>query len=104
MFPFVLASLHRRRTSSLPSLPPSRHVGVTDPADLVAKARAELGFSRQHQQPRRIPPPPVLVAVAAILCGIGSSTSGDFMWGKEYKSLLHPSTDEICVQSRESFC
>jgi hypothetical protein len=25
------------------------------------------------------------------------------MWGKQYKSLLHPSTDEICIQSRESF-
>ena len=33
-------------------------IGGTDPADLVARARAELGFSRQLEQPRRITPPP----------------------------------------------
>jgi hypothetical protein len=29
-------------------------LGATDPADLEAKARAELGFSRQLEQPRRV--------------------------------------------------
>ena len=33
-------------------------LGATDPADLEAQARAELGFSRQLEQPRRITPPP----------------------------------------------
>ena len=33
-------------------------IGGTDPADLVARARAELGFSRQLEQPRRVAPPP----------------------------------------------
>ena len=33
-------------------------LGGTDPADLVARARAELGFSRQLGQSRRITPPP----------------------------------------------
>jgi hypothetical protein len=29
-------------------------IGGTDPADLVAKARAELGFSQQLEQSRRV--------------------------------------------------
>jgi hypothetical protein len=29
-------------------------LGATDPADLEAKARAELGSSRQLEQPRRV--------------------------------------------------
>jgi hypothetical protein len=33
-------------------------IGGTDPADLVARARAELGFSRLLEQPRRVAPPP----------------------------------------------
>jgi hypothetical protein len=33
---------------------------VTDPADLKAQARAELGFSRRLKQPRRISPYPGL--------------------------------------------
>ena len=33
-------------------------IGATDPADLVAKARADLGFSRQLEQTRRIAPHP----------------------------------------------
>jgi hypothetical protein len=39
-------------TSSMPGL------GATDPADLEAQARAELGFSRRLEQPRRISPYP----------------------------------------------
>jgi hypothetical protein len=35
-------------------------LGATDPADLEAKARAELGFSRQLKQPRRVAPHPFL--------------------------------------------
>jgi hypothetical protein len=35
-------------------------LGATDPADLEAKARAELGFSRQLEQPRRVAPQPFL--------------------------------------------
>ena len=35
-------------------------LGATDPADLEAKARAELGFSRQLKQPRRVAPQPFL--------------------------------------------
>ena len=33
-------------------------LGATDPADLDARARAELGLSRQVQQPRRVAPHP----------------------------------------------
>ena len=33
-------------------------IGGTDPADLDARARAELGFSRLLEQPRRVAPPP----------------------------------------------
>jgi len=33
-------------------------LGATDPADLEAQARAELGFSRRLEQPRRISPYP----------------------------------------------
>ncbi len=33
-------------------------LGATDPADLEAQARAELGFSRRLEQPRRILPYP----------------------------------------------
>jgi hypothetical protein len=35
-------------------------LGATDPADLEAKARAELGFSRQLEQPWRVAPHPFL--------------------------------------------
>ena len=35
-------------------------LGATDPADLEAQARAELGFSRRLKQPRRISPYPGL--------------------------------------------
>ena len=35
-------------------------LGATDPADLEAKARAELGFSRQLEQPRQVAPHPFL--------------------------------------------
>ena len=35
-------------------------LGATDPADMEAKARAELGFSRQLEQPRRVAPHPFL--------------------------------------------
>ena len=35
-------------------------LGATDPADLEAKARAELGFSRQLEQPQRVAPQPFL--------------------------------------------
>ena len=33
-------------------------IGGTDPADLVARARAELDFSRLLEQPRHVAPPP----------------------------------------------
>jgi hypothetical protein len=36
-------------------------LGATDPADLEAKARLELGYSRQLKQPRRVAPHPSLV-------------------------------------------
>jgi hypothetical protein len=35
-------------------------LGATDPADLEAKARAKLGFSRQLKQPRQVAPHPSL--------------------------------------------
>ncbi len=35
-------------------------LGATDPANLKAQARAELGFSRRLEQPRRISPYPGL--------------------------------------------
>ena len=33
-------------------------IGGTDPADLIARAQAELGFSRLLEQPPRVAPPP----------------------------------------------
>ena len=35
-------------------------LGATDPADLEAKARVDLGFSRQLEQPQRVAPQPFL--------------------------------------------
>jgi hypothetical protein len=35
-------------------------LGATDPVDLEAQARVELGFSRRLEQPRRISPYPGL--------------------------------------------
>jgi hypothetical protein len=35
-------------------------IGAMDPADLEAKARADLGFSQRLEQSRRISPPPSL--------------------------------------------
>jgi hypothetical protein len=32
--------------------------GATDTADVMAQARAELGLTRQLEQPRRVSPPP----------------------------------------------
>jgi len=43
-------------------------LGATDPANLEAQARAELGFSRRLEQPRRISPYP----------GFGGSGSGGY--------------------------
>jgi hypothetical protein len=47
-------------------------LGATDPADLEAQARAELGFSRRLEQPQRISPYP----------GIGGS-GGYAVWYRE---------------------
>jgi hypothetical protein len=44
-------------------------IGGTDPADLVARARAELGFSRLLEQPRRVAPPPRFEEGKAIVIG-----------------------------------
>ncbi len=44
-------------------------IGGTDPADLVARARAELGFSRLLEQPRRVVPPPRFEEGKAIVIG-----------------------------------
>ena len=47
-------------------------LGATDPADLEAQARAELGFSRWLEQPRRI----------SLYPGIGGS-GGYAVWYRE---------------------
>ncbi len=47
---------------SAPPMPPVAAampaIGATDPADLEAKARVELGFSQQLEQLQRVSPPP----------------------------------------------
>jgi hypothetical protein len=63
--PLIVISRRRRRLLSCrisadrrrppPAMP---GLGATDPADLEAQARAELGFSRRLEQPRRVAPPP----------------------------------------------
>jgi hypothetical protein len=73
-------------------------IGGTDPADLEAKARAELGFSQQLEQSRRVaPPPPVLAAAADILCGNERFSLRNFTRGRQLRSLLHPSIDGMCA-------
>ncbi len=49
-------------------------LGATDPVDLEAQARVELGFSWRLEQPQRILPYP---GAAAILCGIVIGGDGD---------------------------
>ena len=48
----VIVVVNTRPPASMPDL------GATDPADLEAQARAELGFSRRLKQPQKILPYP----------------------------------------------
>jgi hypothetical protein len=64
-------------------------IGATDPADLEAQARAELGFSRRLESRRT----QASVGAAAMLCGITSSSCRDSMPARESTSLSPPSID-----------
>lgn len=64
--------------------------GATDPADLVARARAELGFSRQLQQERRVAPHPS-----------GGGSSGYPVWNR-LDELEREENGEPCVSSARS--
>jgi hypothetical protein len=64
-------------------------IGGTDPADLVARARAELGFSRQLEQPRRVAPPPRFEEGKAIVIGGIVIAGGGY---KEERSKAIPAT------------
>jgi hypothetical protein len=65
-------------------------LGATDPADLEAHARAELGFSRRLEQHRRIVPYP----------GIGGS-GGYAVWYREHQLQQFNAGEAINV-SRKS--
>ena len=65
-------------------------LGATDPADLEAQARAELGFSRRLEQPRRISPHP----------GFGGS-GGYHVWYREQQLQRFNAREAIDV-SRQS--
>ena len=64
-------------------------LGATDPADLEAQARAELGFSRQLEQPRRILPYP----------GFGGS-GGYPVWYREHQIQRFNAGEAIDVSRR----
>ncbi len=61
-------------------------LGATDPANLKAQARAELGFSRQLEQPQRISPYPGL-------CG----SSGYDVWYHEQQLQWFDAREAIDV-------
>jgi hypothetical protein len=67
-------------------------IGATDPADLEAQARAELGFSRRLEQPRRILPYP----------GRGGS-GGYAMWYREQQLQRFKASEAIDVSQRSIY-
>ena len=67
-------------------------LGATDPADLEAKARAELGFSRRLEQPRRISPYP----------GFGGS-GGYPVWYREQQLQRFNAGEAIDVSRRSIY-
>ena len=69
-------------------------LGATDPADLEAQARAELGFSRRLEQPRRISPYP----------GFGGSGSGGYpVWYREQQLQRFNAGEAIDVSRRSIY-
>ena len=67
-------------------------LGATDPADLEAQARAELGFSRRLEQPRRISPYP----------GFGGS-GGYPVWYREQQLQRFNAGEAIDVSRRSIY-
>jgi len=67
-------------------------LGATDPTDLEAQAHAELGFSRQLKQPRRISPYP----------GFGGS-SGYPVWYREHQLQRINAGEAIDVSRRSIY-
>ena len=67
-------------------------LGATDPADLEAQARAELGFSRRLEQPRRISPYP----------GFGG-TGGYPVWYREQQLQRFNAGEAIDVSRRSIY-
>ncbi len=61
-------------------------IGATDPADLEAQARAELGFSRRLEQHQRISPYP----------GLGGS-GGYAVWYREQQLQRFNASEAIDV-------
>ena len=67
-------------------------LGATDPADLEAQARAELGFSRRLEQPRRISPYP----------GFGGS-GGYPVWYREQQLQRFNAGEAIDISRRSIY-
>ena len=63
-------------------------IGGTDPADLVARARAELGFLRLLEQPRRIAPLPYFGGSSRYPVWYRATQSEKFHAGEEIQVSL----------------
>jgi hypothetical protein len=67
-------------------------LGATDPTDLEAKACAELGFTRQLEQPRQVAPHPSL-----------GGSSGYPVWHREEQLETWNAGEETDVSKRSLF-
>jgi hypothetical protein len=92
-------------------------IGATDPADLEAQARAELGFSRRLEQPRRISSYPGLGGGGGYAVwyrkqqlqrfnaseGIDVSLASIYRWAdKNWRGCMAGSSDPGAVATRAS--
>ena len=82
----VIVVVDAHPPASMPGL------GATDPADLEAQDRAELGFSRRLEQPRRISPYP----------GVGGS-GGYAVWYREHQLQRFDAGEAIDVSRRSIY-
>jgi hypothetical protein len=69
-----------------------RALGGMDPTDLEARARAELGFSRQLEQPRQVAPHPSL-----------GGSSGYSVWHREEQLKRWDAGEVTDVSERSLF-